>query len=256
MAFLPTETAKRRYARQVILPEMGEAGQRKLAQAKILVVGAGGLGSPSLLYLAAAGIGKLGIIDHDRVDLSNLQRQILFETGDIGRHKTEAAADALTDLNPEIQIQTYAERLTAENAAHIIGAYDLVVDGSDNIETRFMVHDACFVLRKPLVTAAVLGFEGQISTFKSYLGGTHPCYRCLYPEPPPADAMPTCAENGIMGAVTGVLGAMQAGEAIKEVAGIGKGLSGILLQVNLLTMEFRRTYLKPDPECKLCAHTQ
>lgn len=239
----------RRYIRQMILPEWGEAGQARLTQSKVLVVGAGGLGSPCLLYLAAAGIGTLGVLDHDRVDLSNLQRQILFETGDVGRMKAESAADALRDLNPEITLNVACVELTAENAERLIAPYDIVVDGSDNIATRFTVQDMCVALNKPLVSAAVIGLEGQISTFKG-----RPCYRCLYPEPPPEGTMPNCAENGILGALTGVMGSLQAAEVIKEIVGVGASLAGVLLRVNLAAMEFRRVVLKPDPECPLCAN--
>lgn len=237
----------RRYIRQTILPQWGEAGQVKLTQSKVLVVGAGGLGSPCLYYLAAAGIGTLGILDHDRVDLSNLQRQILFETGDIGRMKAEAAADALADLNPDIRLDVHTTKLDSTNAKQLISPYDIVVDGSDNIATRFTVQDECYAQNKTLVSAAVIGFEGQISTLKG-----KPCYRCLYPEPPPEGTMPSCSENGIMGAVTGVMGSLQAAEVIKEIIGIGESLAGFLLRVNLLTMQFRRSILTADPECKLC----
>lgn len=248
-----TDSEKRRYARQMILPGFGEAGQARLKAAKILVVGAGGLGSPALLYLAAAGVGTLGILDHDRVEMSNLQRQIAFETADIGRMKAEAAADALADLNPEITLNTHVLKLDETNAAALIAAYDLVLDGSDNIATRYVVQDACHQNRKTLISAAVLGLEGQLSTYKAYLGGAHPCYRCLYPEPPPADAMPTCAENGILGAAAGVMGALMAAEAVKEITGIGQSLSGTLLRVDLFTATFRRTLLKPDPKCSHAA---
>lgn len=243
-------THARRYARQVILPQWGEAGQAKLARAKVLVVGAGGLGSPCLYYLAASGIGTLGILDHDRVDLSNLQRQILFETGDVGRMKAESAADALRDLNPDIALQVHAEKLVQANAEKLIAPYDIIADGSDNIATRFLVQDVCFALGKPLVSAAVLGFEGQIATFNA---NGKPCYRCFYPEPPPEGSMPSCAENGILGAVTGVLGSLQAAEVVKLILGMGETLAGYLLRVNLLNMEFRRVALNPDPECPLCA---
>ena len=231
----------------MILPQWGEQGQARLQQAKVLVVGAGGLGSPCLYYLAAAGIGTLGILDHDRVDLSTLQRQILFETSDIGRPKAESAADALEDLNPDITLNTHHEKLTADNAAKLISTYDIIVDGSDNIATRFIVQDVCFAQKKTLVSAAVLGFEGQISTFKN-----KPCYRCLYPEPPPEGSMPNCSENGILGAVTGVMGSLQAAEVIKEILGL-ETLAGTLLRINLMTMEFRRSKITPDPECPLCA---
>lgn len=239
----------RRYIRQTILPQWGEEGQIKLQQAKVLVVGTGGLGSPCLYYLAAAGIGTLGILDHDRVDLSNLQRQILFETGDVGRMKAEAAADALADLNPEIQLNVHTKKLYSSNAKSLIAPYDIVVDGSDNIATRFTVQDECYTQNKTLVSAAVIGFEGQISSLKG-----KPCYRCLYPEPPPEGTMPSCSENGIMGAVTGVMGSLQAAEVIKEIIGIGESLAGFLLRVNLHTMQFRRVTLTADPECKLCGN--
>ena len=234
----------------MILPEWGEAGQTKLKQAKVLVVGAGGLGNPCLYYLAAAGVGTLGILDHDRVDLSNLQRQILFETGDVGRMKAEAAADALADLNPEIQLNVHTTKLDSSNAQSLIAPYDIIVDGSDNIATRFTVQDKCYAQSKTLVSAAVIGFEGQISTFKG-----KPCYRCLYPKPPPEGTMPSCSENGIMGAVTGVMGSLQAAEVTKEILSIGESLAGYLLRVNLLNLEFRRVTLPPDPECKLCGNT-
>lgn len=237
----------RRYIRQMILPEWGEEGQAKLRQAKVLVVGTGGLGSPCLYYLAASGIGTLGILDHDRVDSSNLQRQILFETSDVGRSKAEAAADALADLNPDITLNVHKTKLDDTNAKQLIAAYDVVVDGSDNIATRFTVQDECYAQKKTLVSAAVIGFEGQISTFKG-----RPCYRCLYPEPPPEGTMPNCSENGILGAVTGVMGSLQAAEVIKEIIGIGESLAGYLLRINLFTMQFRRVALTPDPECRLC----
>lgn len=247
-----SDSEKRRYARQIILPGMGEAAQLRLKSAKILVIGAGGLGSPALLYLSAAGVGTLGIVDHDRVELSNLQRQILFETADADRPKAESAADALADLNPQVTVLPHVVKLDATNASQLIGAYDLVLDGSDNIATRFTVHDTCYALKKPLISAAVLAFEGQISTYRAYLGGHNPCYRCLYPEPPPADAMPTCAQNGILGPVAGVMGALMAAEAVKEITGVGEGLSGILLRVDLLKNQLTRTVLKPDPACPLC----
>lgn len=247
-----SDSEKRRYARQMILPGMGEEAQLRLKSAKILVIGAGGLGSPALLYLAAAGVGKLGVVDHDRVELSNLQRQILFETADCDRPKAESAADALADLNPLVAVLPHVVKLDEANVSKLVGAYDLVLDGSDNIATRFTVHDACYADRKPLISAAVLAFEGQISTYKAYLGGMNPCYRCLYPEPPPADAIPTCAQNGILGSVAGMLGAMMAAEAVKEITGVGEGLSGTLLRVDLLKNHFTRTALKPDPACTLC----
>lgn len=238
----------RRYARQIILPGWGEEGQQKLAEAKVLVVGAGGLGSPCLLALAAAGIGTLGILDYDKVELSNLNRQVLFETSDIGRSKAESAADALADLNPEITLHVLAQKLVAENAASLIAPYDLVIDGSDGVATRLHVQHACFSLKKPLITAAVLGFEGQMALFTG-----QPCYRCLYPVPPPEDAIPRCAENGIFGGVTGVMGNLLATQAVKHLLGLGERMEGQLLRVNLLTMIFKQSRILPDPECPLCA---
>ena len=232
----------------MILPQWGEEGQAKLKKSKVLVIGAGGLGGPGLYYLAGAGIGTLGILDYDHVDLSNLHRQILFEIGDVGHSKAESAAQALRDLNPDILLQIHHEKLITKNAKYLISPYDIIVDGSDNIATRFTVQNVCLALGKTLVSAAVLGFEGQISTFKG-----QPCYRCLYPEPPPEGTMPSCAENGILGPAAGVMGSLQAAEVIKEILSIGESLSGTLLRMNLLTMEFRRSVLKPDPECPLCA---
>lgn len=240
----------RRYIRQTILPGWGEEGQAKVASAKVLVVGAGGLGSPMLQYLAAAGVGTLGLLDFDRVELSNLNRQILFEHADIGRPKVDAAADGLADLNPEITLQRHSLKLDANNAEALIAPYDVVIDGSDGIATRLIVQEACHRLHKPLVSAAVLGFEGQIATF---LAGGKPCYRCLYPVAPPDDALPRCSENGILGAVTGVLGSLAAAEALKLLTGIGETLHGSLLRVDLKTMVFKKSRLIPDPECPLCA---
>jgi len=242
----------RRYSRNIILPEVGEEGQEKLLAARVLVVGAGGLGSPVLLYLAAAGVGNIGIIDDDKVDVSNLQRQVIHETTDIGRPKAESAADALHDLNPDINLAVYNERLDAGNAAKIIGQYDIVADGSDNIDTRFLVNDVCFATEKTLVSAAIHRFEGQLATFKAYLGGDNPCYRCIYPSEPPADAMPSCAEAGILGPVAGVMGAWQATEVLKELLDIGESLSGSLVIFDALKAVSRKVNVKPDPECPVC----
>ncbi len=247
-----TEEQIRRYARHILLPEVGGTGQARLLAARVLVIGAGGLGSPALLYLAAAGVGTIGIIDDDDVDLSNLQRQIVHDTGSVGRPKVESAAARLRALNPEIAIETHRARLDASNAAGVIARYDLVLDGSDNFATRFLVADACHLIGRPLVSAAVLRFEGQISTFKSHLGPPHPCYRCLHPAPPPPGLVPSCAEAGVFGAVTGVLGALQATEALKELAGIGEGLSGRLILWDALAGTFRTVRLRRDPHCPLC----
>ncbi len=250
-----TEDQIQRYARHIILPEVGGDGQAKLMRSRVLVIGAGGLGSPILLYLAAAGVGTLGVVDDDAVDLSNLQRQVIHGTGRIGEAKVESARQTLAEINPEVRLITHQVRLTAENALELIGAYDLVADGSDNFETRFLLNDACYRAQKPLVSAALLGFEGQVSTYKAYLGGDNPCYRCIFPEPPPPGLIPTCAEGGVLGAVAGAVGSIQATEVIKELLGIGESLSGSLLIYDGLTTTFRKVRVKPDPACPLCGAT-
>ncbi|MEE8123590.1 MAG: molybdopterin-synthase adenylyltransferase MoeB [Alphaproteobacteria bacterium] len=250
-----TEDQIQRYARHIILPEVGGDGQAKLMRSRVLVIGAGGLGSPILLYLAAAGVGTLGVVDDDAVDLSNLQRQVIHGTGRIGEAKVESARQTLAEVNPEVRLITHQVRLTAENALELIGAYDLVADGSDNFETRFLLNDACYRAQKPLVSAALLGFEGQVSTYKAYLGGDNPCYRCIFPEPPPPGLIPTCAEGGVLGAVAGAVGSIQATEVIKELLGIGESLSGSLLIYDGLTTTFRKVRVKPDPACPLCGAT-
>jgi len=237
-----------RYARHIVLREVGGPGQAKIRKAKVLVIGAGGLGSPIALYLAAAGVGTLGLVDDDTVSLSNLQRQILFKTEDMGRPKTQAAAEALTALNPGVTIQTHAVRLTAANAKDLIGAYDIVADGSDNFETRFLVNDTCVALKKTLVFSAVTEFEGQLATFKPH-AGDYPCYRCLNPDLPPPGAIANCSEIGVLGAAAGVMGSLAALEMLKEIAGIGEGLAGKLLVYEALTARFRTIILRPDPAC-------
>ncbi|MCH9050917.1 MAG: molybdopterin-synthase adenylyltransferase MoeB [Proteobacteria bacterium] len=241
-----------RYARHIILPEVGGEGQAKLLQSRVLVIGAGGLGSPLLLYLAAAGTGTLGVVDDDFVDLSNLQRQVIHGTGRIGAAKVESARQTLGEINPEVTLLTHQTRLNAGNALELIADYDLVADGSDNFATRFLVNDACYLAKTPLVSAALLRFEGQISTFKAYLGGADPCYRCIFPEAPPPGLIPTCAEGGVLGAVAGAMGSIQAVEVIKELLGIGESLSGSLLIYDALNTTFRKIKVKPDPECALC----
>lgn len=241
-----------RYARHILLPEIGGAGQARIRKAKVLVIGAGGLGSPAILYLAAAGIGTIGVVDNDTVDLSNLQRQIAHTTSRIGMGKGESARIAVADLNPGVNVVVHPERLTEKNAVQLISQYDLIADGSDNFTTRFLVNDTCFFLKKTLVSAAILRFDGQLSTFRAHLGGTNPCYRCLFPEPPPPDAVPTCAEVGVLGAMCGTLGSLQAGEVIKEITGAGESMSGRLLIVDGLRTDFRNVKIKPDPDCALC----
>ncbi|MBK1664977.1 adenylyltransferase [Rhodospirillum rubrum] len=245
-----TEEQIHRYARHILLPEVGGTGQARLLGARVLVVGAGGLGSPLVLYLAAAGVGTIGVIDADVVDLSNLQRQILHTTERIGMTKVDSAAAAVAAINPGVRLETHTERLTAANALELIGAYDLVADGSDNFPTRFLINDACHLLGKTLVSAAVLRFDGQLSTFRTHQGG--PCYRCLYPEPPPEGSVPTCAEAGVLGAVVGTMGSLQATEVIKELLGIGRSMAGRLLICDALAGGFREVRLKPDPACPLC----
>lgn len=241
----------RRYSRHILLAEVGGIGQAKLKAARVLVIGAGGLGSPLMLYLAAAGVGTLGVVDDDRVELSNLQRQIAHTTARIGAPKVHSAAEAAAAINPGVRIEPHALRLTADNALALISGYDLVCDGTDNFATRFLVADACALARKTLVSAAVLRFEGQLSVFKPHEGG--PCYRCLYAEPPPPGAVPSCSEAGVLGAVTGVMGTLQATEVLKEILGIGESLAGKLLIWDALETRFRTVRLRPDPHCALCS---
>ena len=247
-----TEAELHRYSRHILLAEVGAAGQARLRAARVLLVGAGGLGSPLALYLAAAGVGTLGLIDHDHLELSNLQRQVAHDTGRIGQNKAESAARTIRALNPEVTVEVHPSRLDAESAAALIPRYDLVCDGTDNFATRFLLGDACHLLGRPLVSAAVLRFEGQLTTYKSHLGAPHPCHRCLHPEPPPPGLVPTCSEAGVLGVVTGVMGTLQATEVVKELLGIGEGLSGRLLLWDALAARFRDIRLRRDPECALC----
>jgi molybdopterin/thiamine biosynthesis adenylyltransferase len=247
-----TEAQFERYARHLILDEVGEEGQARLLAARVLVVGAGGLGSPVLLYLAAAGVGTLGVVDNDTVDLSNLQRQIVHPTRRIGALKVESARETLAAINPEIVVETHALRLDASNAGTLVARYDLVADGSDNFATRYLLNDVCFAERRTLVGAALSPFEGQLSTFKAYLGPPHPCYRCLFREPPPADLVPRCETAGILGAVAGVVGTLQATEVLKELLGLGESLSGTLLLYDALRAGFHKIALPRDPECPTC----
>jgi molybdopterin-synthase adenylyltransferase len=241
-----------RYARHLILDEVGEEGQIKLLSSRVLVVGAGGLGSPLLLYLAAAGVGTIGITDADRVDLTNLQRQIVHATERVGALKVDSARAALAAVNPGVRIEAHPVRLAAENAEMLIGGYDIVADGSDNFATRYLLTDLCFRLKKPLVAAALSPFEGQISTFRPYLGSGHPCYRCLFREPPPPDLVPRCETAGILGAIAGVLGTLQAVEVLKELLGIGESLDGTLLMYDALRARFHPIRIGKDPHCPTC----
>ena len=244
-----------RYARHIILPGVGAAGQRKLLDARVLVVGAGGLGSPVLLYLAAAGVGTLGVADFDSVDVSNLQRQVLYGVSDLSIPKTDAAAARLGDLNPEVRVRRH-ERLTAENALTTLSDYHLVIDGSDSLPTRYLVNDACVLMHKPLLYGAMAQFEGQVSLFHapSEDGALGPCYRCLFPEPPAPGSVPNCAEAGVFGALPGVVGSLMAVEVIKHLAGLGESLSGRLLHYDALWSEFREVKLKRDPRCAVCGN--
>ena len=223
-----------------------------LQPAKVLVVGAGGLGAPLLLYLAAAGVGTIGIVDDDRVDLSNLQRQVIHATGRIGQPKVESAGRAIAEVNPGIALVEHAVRLAVGNVMSLIGDYDVIADGSDNFETRFLLNDACHMAGKTLVSAAILRFEGQISTFKSHLGPKYPCYRCLYREPPPPGMIPSCSEGGVLGALAGVVGSLQTTEVLKELLDVGDSLAGHLLIYDALGTEFRKIRLPRDPGCPLC----
>ncbi len=236
-----------RYARHIILPNIGGDGQAKLKDAKVLCVGAGGLGSPAAMYLAAAGIGTLGICDFDHVDLSNLQRQLLHDTDDVGRSKVASAVDRLHALNPNVEVVPHDTMLTSANAFDILGAYDVIVDGSDNFPVRYLANDAAQMLGVPLVYGSIYQFEGQASVFLP--GEGNPCYRCLFPEPPPPGAVPSCAEAGVFGVLPGIVGSIQAVEAIKLVVGVGEALVGRLLLFDALQMEFTSVKLKWDPDC-------
>ena len=245
-----TEDEIQRYSRHILLAEVGGTGQARLKAARVLLIGAGGLGSPLAVYLAAAGVGTIGIVDDDQVELSNLQRQIAHTTDRVGTPKVQSAAAMMRALNPGVTVEAHATRLDATNALDLIGRYDLVCDGTDNFATRFLVADASVLAKRTLVSAAVLRFEGQLSVFKPHQGG--PCYRCLYPEPPPAGLVPTCSEAGVFGAVTGVMGTLQATEVLKEILGLGESLSGRLLVWDALATRFRTVKLRADPHCACC----
>lgn len=244
-----TDSERQRYARHLSLPGFGEAGQERLKNSSALIIGAGGLGSPVSIYLAAAGVGRIGIVDFDRVDFTNLHRQILYGMSDVDRPKIEAAADRLRDINSLAMIETYETSLTSENALDIIEKYDVVIDGTDNFPTRYLVNDACVFLGKPNVYGSIFRFEGQASVFDATRG---PCYRCLFPEPPPPHVVPSCAEGGVLGVLPGVVGSIQANEAIKILAGIGEPLIGRLLLFDALAMTFRQLKLKKNDACAVC----
>lgn len=239
-----------RYARHIILNEVGAEGQKKLLNAKVLVIGAGGLGSPLIYYLAAAGVGKIGIVENDVVDISNLQRQIIHDTNHLGIHKGESAKERVNALNPDVEVILYKTFIDHTNAMEIIKDYDIVADGSDNFQTRFLINDACYLLGKPLVHGAVLRFEGQVSAFVP--GDNNPCYRCIYEEAPPPGFAPSCKEAGVLGSVVGVVGTIQATEVIKLITGIGEPLIGKLLVYDALSAEFTKFIVNKNPNCPLC----
>lgn len=244
-----TQQQIQRYSRHLIMPEVAMEGQQKLRHARVLVVGAGGLGSPVLSYLAAAGVGTLGIVDFDTVDFTNLQRQIIYSTSDVGRPKLEAAADRIRAMNPDVRVETHEDRLTSENALSILKNYDVVVDGTDNYPTRYLVNDACVMLGIPNVYGSIFRFDGQASVFCQEDG---PCYRCVYPEPPPPGLVPSCAEGGVLGVLPGIIGTIQATEAVKLILGKGTTLAGRLLVLDAMKMHFRELKLKKDPNCPVC----
>jgi molybdopterin/thiamine biosynthesis adenylyltransferase/rhodanese-related sulfurtransferase len=253
-----TDAQRDRYSRHILLPEVGEAGQEKLLKSKMLLLGAGGLGSPAALYLAAAGVGTIGLVDADVVDASNLQRQIIHATSRIGTPKVESAAKAIHDLNPDVKVVGHQERLTSENVERLFSAYDLVVDGTDNFPTRYLVNDASVWLGKPVIHGSIFRFDGQVTTFlpekaaKKFGREAGPCYRCLYPEPPPAHLAPSCQEAGVVGILPGLVGVLEATEAVKLVLGIGDTLAGRLLTYDSLKMKFRELKLKRDDDCPVC----
>jgi adenylyltransferase/sulfurtransferase len=248
MQALTTEEFQR-YSRHLILPEVGVDGQTKLKNARVLLVGTGGLGSPLALYLAAAGVGTLGLVDFDVVDISNLQRQVIHGTGDIGRKKLDSAEDSLKDINPGVRVVRHEVALSSENALDIVREYDVVADGTDNFPTRYLVNDACVLLNKPNAYGSIFRFEGQASVFATEGG---PCYRCLYPEPPPPGLVPSCAEGGVLGILPGIIGLVQATEVVKLILGIGQTLRGRLLLYDALAMKFRELKLRRNPECPVC----
>jgi molybdopterin-synthase adenylyltransferase len=247
-----TDQQIQRYSRHIILNEVGGKGQKKLSRAKVLIIGAGGLGSPAGLYLAAAGIGTIGLVDGDVVDLSNLQRQILHSTATVGIPKVESGRQTLTAVNPDITVKTYQYHVDASNILGLIQDYDIVLDGSDNFTTRFLVNDACFFGKRTLISGSIFRFEGQLTTIKPH--EAFPCYRCLYPEPPPAGLVPNCQEAGVLGVLAGTIGVLQASEAIKEILGIGETLADKLLIYDALEMKFRKLSRPKDPDCPLCGN--
>jgi molybdopterin/thiamine biosynthesis adenylyltransferase/rhodanese-related sulfurtransferase len=248
--FVFSPDQRSRYSRHLMLSEVGERGQAKLLQARVLIIGAGGLGAPNALYLAAAGVGTLGVVDDDVVDASNLQRQIIHSTSTIGVPKVESAKRTIMALNPDVKVVTHQTRLSTGNVLEVMGDYDLIIDGTDNFQARYLINDASLMLRKPVISASIFQFEGQVTVFQPFAG---PCYRCLYPEPPPPGMAPSCNEAGVLGVLPGVIGAVQATEAIKLLLGIGNSLVGRLLQYDALKLRFRELKLPRDPSCVVCS---
>lgn len=244
-----TEQQMERYSRHIILEQVGGAGQEKLLASKVLIIGAGGLGAPAAVYLAAAGVGTIGVVDGDKVDLSNLQRQIIHHTPDVGEDKVISAQRKIRAINPDTKVRTYNQRATADNIRQIIRDYDFVIDGTDNFPTKFLIDDACYFEKKPFSHAGILQFDGQLITV---LPGQTTCYRCIFSAPPPANAVPSCSQAGVLGVLAGVIGSLQATEAIKYLLGIGELLTGTLLTYNALTMQFRKVRLNRNPDCPLC----
>ncbi len=242
-----------RYVRNIVLKEIGEEGQEKLLNAKVLIVGAGGLGSSSLLYLAASGVGEIGIIDNDKVEISNLQRQIIYKNSDLGQNKARAAKKRLLEFNPDITIQHFEDRLEKSNIDEIIKDFDIVGDGCDNFPTRFLVNEACFNHKKTLVSAATIGFSGHIYCFKPYSDPQEPCFSCLYPQEPSNEAMPRCYEFGVLGSLVGQMGAWQASEIIKEILGIGESLAGQMIIIDALYNEIKKVKIQKEPNCPICS---
>jgi molybdopterin/thiamine biosynthesis adenylyltransferase len=247
-----SETQIERYSRHIILEQVGGVGQEKLLNARVLIIGAGGLGAPAGLYLAAAGIGTLGLVDADQVDLSNLQRQVIHHTSDVGQDKVVSAAEKMRAINPDVTVNTYKQWATAATVRHMIREYDFVIDGTDNFAAKFLINDACYFERKPLSHGGILRFDGQLMTI---LPGQSACYRCVFDAPPPADAVPSCSQAGVLGVLAGVIGSLQATEAIKTILGIGDLLTDHLLTYNALTMQFRKVPVKRHSRCRLCSDT-
>ncbi len=249
-----TEEQLQRYSRQILLKEVGGKGQKKIAEAKVFLIGAGGLGSPAILYLASAGVGTLGIIDDDQVDLSNLQRQIIHSTQTVNRPKVESAQETIAKMNPDVKVNAYTGRLNSGNIMDTIKDYDIILDGSDNFATRFLVNDAAFFQKKTLISGSIFRFEGQLTTLKPHHtdDGPKPCYRCLYPEPPPPGLVPSCQEAGVLGVLAGTIGILQAAEALKEILGIGESMAGRLLIYDALEMRFQNVKVPKNPKCLLC----